>query len=232
MSITALPHIDTVAAPVGVRHSVISRRLGVVALGLAGVSFVVYPLLRPFSAEKGFAGATAFASNRWIEAHTFGIAAFILLGLGFLSLHAHLAGTAGETRSRRALIIAWLSTGITVAFYGAEAFALHALGAEAIRRHDPTLTSLADKIRFGPGIVFIVTGLVGLAVAGVLFARAVSISGRLPRRAGVPLAIALVLYLPQFAASQPVRVAHGLVMAVGCGILAVALNNSTVHTTN
>ena len=47
--------------------------------------------------------------------------------------------------------------------------------------------------------------------------------GGLQRWSAVPLAAGLVLYIPQFAVSQPVRIAHGVLMMAGCWWLAWAL---------
>ncbi len=33
--------------------------------------------------------------------------------------------------------------------------------------------------------------------------------------------MAVALYIPQFAATQPIRVAHGVLMAAGCILLAI-----------
>jgi hypothetical protein len=198
-------------------------RLAAGAFVTAGVLFAVYPVLRPFSSERGLEGAAAFASARWVIAHSAAMVGFVLLCLGFLGLHDRLRATPGGALSSVALALGWAGTGLTLPFYGAEAFALHALGTEVMKRNDPTLTGLADKVRFGPGFAFIVVGLLGLAAATVLFAVAMARSGWAARWAGVPLASAMVLYLPQFAAGQLVRVAHGLLMTAGCVTIALAL---------
>ncbi|MCA4131762.1 hypothetical protein [Arthrobacter sp. M4] len=39
-----------------------------------------------------------------------------------------------------------------------------------------------------------------------------------------PLTTAVALYIPQFAASQPLRVAHGLLMAAGCILLTAGIS--------
>ena len=41
--------------------------------------------------------------------------------------------------------------------------------------------------------------------------------------AAVPLAVALALFIPQFAASQPVRVAYGVLLLLGCAVFAAWL---------
>lgn len=107
------------------------------ALWIAGAAFVVYPAVRPFSDEVSRSGAIAFASPRWTIAHTFGIVAFTLLGLGL--------------------------------------------------------------------------------------SRPPGRSCRVPRLTLLPLTIAVALYIPQFAATQPVRVADGMLMAAGYLLLAYGI---------
>lgn len=52
-------------------------RLGAAGLAVAGVLFVLYPLIRPFSDEESLQGAAAFTSTAWIVAHTLAMAVFI-----------------------------------------------------------------------------------------------------------------------------------------------------------
>jgi hypothetical protein len=40
------------------------------ALTVAGVCFVLYPAIRPFTDESSLRGAQAFASPSWLAAHT------------------------------------------------------------------------------------------------------------------------------------------------------------------
>jgi hypothetical protein len=51
-------------------------RLGALALGMAGVFFVLYPAIRPYSDETSLQGAAAFASTAWIVAHVLAMAGF------------------------------------------------------------------------------------------------------------------------------------------------------------
>jgi hypothetical protein len=66
-------------------------------------------------------------------------------------------------------------------------------------------------------------GLLLLAVGGILAAVAVWRSGLLARWSGLPLALGFVLFLPQFFGTQPIRVAHGALLALGCLWLAAGL---------
>jgi hypothetical protein len=78
------------------------------AFALAGVVFVLYPAIRPFSSEVGMDGARAFASSSWIVAHSLGILGFVFVALGALGLHARLRETpaAGRTADVRGLLLA------------------------------------------------------------------------------------------------------------------------------
>ena len=194
-----------------------SRRVPAAALAVAGLLFVLYPLLRPFSSEVGLDGARAFASSRWVLAHSFGIFAFILLGFGALGLYMRLRETDVGRSAMGALTLMWLGVGLTLPYYGAEAFGLHAVGRRVLAQNDPSaLEPLAHAIRFGAGIWFIVAGLLLLGVGGVVLAAAVWRSGRLERWSAIPLAAGLLLYLPQFGGGHSLRIAHGLVLLAGC----------------
>jgi hypothetical protein len=200
------------------------------ALILAGVCFVIYPALRPFSDEKTLHdGAHAFASAGWLVAHSFAIAGFILLALGLLGTYLTLAATAVARRAMWGVGLSWIGVGLTLPYYGAEAFGLHAVGQTAITRNDPRLfTSLVHDVRWEQGAWFIVIGLLLLAAGVITIASAVRASGSLPRNSAVLLAVAVALFLPQFAAPQPVRIGYGVLLLAGCWIAASALRMRTV----
>jgi hypothetical protein len=194
------------------------------ALALAGACFALYPAIRPFSDETTLRGAQAFASTSWQVAHTLAMAAFILLTLGLWGLHARLRGSRGGGMARAGLLLTAAGTGLTLPYYGAENFGLHAVGQQALQRHDQALlVSLTHGIRWEEGIWFIVPGLLLIGAGMILSAAAVWSAGTPPRWAAILLAAGFALYLPQFTAPQPVRVAHGLLITVGCGLLAWTL---------
>jgi hypothetical protein len=202
-------------------------RLGAVSLAVSGILFVLYPLLRPFSDEFSLQGAQAFASIAWILAHMLAVVGFILLVLGLLGLHIALQHTAAQRLAFLALVLSWIGIGLTLPYYGAELFGLHAIGQEAVRQHSAALLALANAVRFGPGFIVIVVGLGLLAVGTILVALAVWRSGTLSRWSGIPLALGFVLYLPQFLGTQPIRVAHGLLVALGCIWIAFGMQTRT-----
>ena len=175
------------------------------------------------------AGARAFGSSQWVLAHSLGIGAFTLLGAGALaptsrSSRQRRVGRAGHCSSPR---LGWP----TPPYYGAEVFGLDAIGGTSLARHDVDLfTTLTHRVRRGPGIWFIVVGLILLAVGGVLVALAAWASTHgWARWSGVPLAVALVLDPPQFTGPQWVRVLHGGLTGVGCGVLAGPSRGQAPH---
>jgi len=171
------------------------------ALAAAGVLFVVYPLARPWGDATPEGAAAAFASPLWLVAHLAAMAAFVLVGVGLTALPG------------RAALATWVAgTALVLPYYGAEAFALHALAG----RQD--VAGLAEQIRMGATQLTVFgLGLALLAAAGVLTALAVG-------RAGLLFAAGMVLYLPQFFADPAVRIAHGVLLAIGCVILASRVN--------
>jgi uncharacterized membrane protein len=198
-------------------------RPGAVSLALAGVLFVLYPAIRPFSDETSLQGAQAFASAAWIVAHMLAMAGFILVALGLIGLHAALRNASIERLAFLALVVWIVGAGLTLTFYGAEAYGLHAIGAAAIRQHDVALVHLANDVRSGPGLIVFLVGLLLLAIASVMAATAIWKAHRWPRWSGVPFALGFALYIPQFFGNQPLRVAHGLLVASGCLWIAVSM---------
>jgi hypothetical protein len=172
--------------------------------------------MRPFSDEVTFQGAGAFASGRWILAHVLAMLAFTLLIMGLLALYLRSRGTAVERLLLRSLVVCWFGVGLTLPFYGAEAFGLHSIGQYALSQKDVALVGLANDVRTGPGLPIFVLGLLVLAVGTIMMAVAAWKSRAMAKWSGVPLAVGFALYLPQFAASQPLRVIHGAVITVSC----------------
>ncbi|RIX52089.1 hypothetical protein D3P08_14010 [Paenibacillus nanensis] len=198
-------------------------RLGAIALAVAGVLFVLYPALRPFSDETSLLGAEAFGSADWMTSHVMAILAFVLLTFGFMSLNLSLQGTAARRLAFYGLLLAWLGIGLTLPYYGAEVYGLSAIGQEAVSQQNTDLMGLADDIRFGPGFSMILVGLVLLAIGAMVAAAAVWRSRLLSKWSAIPIAVGFLLYLPQYLATQPVRVAHGLLITVGCLWLAASM---------
>jgi hypothetical protein len=195
-------------------------RLAALAFIVSGIFFVLYPAIRPFSDESSLQGALAFASSSWVLAHSLAMLAFILLTLGLLGLYLRLQATSVERTALWALVLSWIGVGLTLPYYGAEVFGLHAIGQAALQQQNPGLLSLVNAVRWEQGIVFILVGLFLLAVGTILFAIAVWRAGSPLRWSGVPLAVGFALYIPQFTTSQFVRVGHGLFILLACFLLA------------
>lgn len=201
--------------------SALRTRLPALALVIAGVFFVLYPAIRPFSDEVTLQGATAFASPAWLLAHSLAMVGFILLTLGLLGVYGLLRETTAGGLGLTALVVTWIGVGFTLPYYGAETFALYAVGQEAIKLHNADLyVTLTNAIRYGVGVWFFGVGLLALAVGPILFAVAIWRSRMLDKWSGIPLAAGFALFIPQFFTPQPVRVAHGLLVMVGCLVLA------------
>jgi hypothetical protein len=199
------------------------RRVSAIALGIAAVLFVLYPAIRPFSDEASLQAAAAFASTEWLVAHTLAIVAFTLLPLGLLGLHSSLQDTAVESLAYWAVVLSMLGTGLTLPFYGGETYGLHAIGQEALRQQNVDLVGLAAVVRSGAGAALFALGLLLLAAAAITVAIALWRSGTYSKWTGIPFAVGFALYIPQFYGTQQVRVAHGLLVAIGCLWIAVAL---------
>lgn len=201
--------------------STLWTRLAALSFVIGGVCFALYPAIRPFSDESTLRGAEAFASSTWLLAHSLAMVGFILLALGLLGLCSRLRETTAGTLGIAALTVIWIGVGLTLPYYGAETFALHAVGQEVVRHNDVDLfVTLTNAIRFGEGIWFFGFGLLALALGSILSAIAIWRSGILRAWSGIPLAVGLALFIPQFFTAQPVRVGHGLLVMVGCWLLA------------
>ncbi|MDR7383993.1 hypothetical protein [Promicromonospora iranensis] len=204
----------------------------------AGLVFLLFPLLRPWPDETAATTelATAFASDRWVVAHLFGILGLGLLAPALLGLRTILAqagpaddggaGTgpgAGVGTATWALVTAWVGAGCAALYFGAEIFGIRTIAEAALRDDDLGLLADVEVLRMQPwAVTLFAAGLLLLAVAGVLVAVALWRSGARPRWAGVPLAAGLVLLLPQFFGGPELRITHGVLVAAGCVLVAVA----------
>jgi hypothetical protein len=198
-------------------------RLAALSFAVSGILFVLYPAIRPFSDEASLQGAAAFASPQWILAHVLAILGFILMTLALFGLYLTLQETPAERTALWGLVLTWIGVGLTLPFYGAEVFGLHAIGQAALDQKNAALLDLANQVRFGPGFYVIITGLLLLAAGAVIIAIAIWKSHRLSKWSAIPFALGFVLYIPQYVATQPVRVAHGLLIFTGCLWIAIGM---------
>jgi hypothetical protein len=181
------------------------------ALVLAGVFFLLYPVLRPWTDENTASGAhEAMSSNAWVVAHFVAMLGFILVPLALLGLR-HVVGLAPTA-------VMWVGAGLTLPYYGAEDFGLHAAATKG-----GNLLDVAEATRYNPvAITIFGVGLVTLAVGAVLVA--VRMWESTAKYAAVVFAAGFVLFLPQFFTPAPVRIAHGVLMLVGLVWLGLASN--------
>ena len=198
-------------------------RWGCAALAVAAVMFVLYPAVRPWEDESTVRGATAaMSSPAWVAAHLFAIIGFILVPLGLLALAGVLSGGPAGRVAWAALVVFWIGVGLTLPYFGAEDFGLHAVASRVGDSPAVDLLGLVDAVRFGATQITIFgLGLTLLAVGAVLVAVAVWRSGTLPRAGGVLFALGFVMFLPQFFAPPALRIGHGVVL--GLGLLWLAL---------
>ncbi|WP_042221044.1 hypothetical protein [Oceanobacillus manasiensis] len=190
---------------------------------IAAILFVTYPALRPFSDEKSLQGAEAFASQEWVLSHIFGMIAFMLLPLGLFGIHRALEGSTGATFSYWGFVLSAIGVGLILPYYGGETFGLYAIGQEALTQQSADLMSQAVVVRSGAGLVMFVIGLLLLLIASILLAIGIWKSSKLPKMSGFLFVLGMCLYLPQFFFDQPLRVAHGALVAISCIWLAVVL---------
>ncbi|MFI7612180.1 hypothetical protein ACIBP6_13265 [Nonomuraea terrae] len=184
------------------------------AFAVGGVLFFLYPAIRPSGDD-----AMAMASTGWVAGHAAAMAGFVLLGLAVLGLHQLL----GDRLSLRAAAVTWAGAGLTLPYYGAEDFGLNVIAQRSLRDGTPALMELAEQFRYGPvAMPMFAAGLLLLAAGTVMAAVAVWRSDVLPKWSGTALAVAFVLFVPQFFGPYPLRVAHGaLIMVAGLWMAAV-----------
>jgi len=207
-------------------------RLSIIAFVISAILFVSYPAIRPFSDESSLQGAAAFVSAEWMVSHMLAMVAFTLLPLGLLGLYHSLQKTAVARMTYWAFVLGQIGVGFTLPFYGGETYGLHAIGKEAIRQQSDNLVSLESVVRSGPGLMLFLVGMLLLAVASILVAFAIGRSRRYFKWSGIPFALGMLLYLPQFFADQPLRVAHGILVAIGCLWIAVELSRQNKRAGN
>jgi len=192
-------------------------------LVIAGVFFVLFPIIRPFFDESSIQGSREFASNKWVIAHSLRIGGFILLSLGFLGLYLYLRDSRVERLALRGFALCLVGAGLTLPFFGAEAFGLQIIGSGVVTQNNASLIPLVNQLRFGPGIAFILSGLVWVAAATIIIAAAVWKSQALPKWSGIPLAACFTAYIPQLQAEptfQVIRTGVGILILIGCCWLA------------
>ncbi|GLB62638.1 hypothetical protein NCCP2495_05160 [Dietzia sp. NCCP-2495] len=185
-----------------------------------GALMAFYLLARPYGDAGGAetaAAADAFASPMWIWSHLAGATALVLL--------AALWALASTGAIRWAALA---GVAMVLPYYGAETFALHAIGIRALS--DPAALALVPAIRNDPAALPLFgLGLIALAVAGIAAAlQKMRTQNDGPGRgrlawALLPLAVVAALFLPQFFLPAPGRITYGLLFAAAAAVAAYAI---------
>ena len=200
-----------------------SSRWGTVALGLSGLLFATFPLVRPFFndlAADPTGAAQTITSPRWVVAHVMLIVAFVLLPFGLLTLFADSTSSRQRRLALVGAVLGIAGSGLFLPVVGVEAFALPASANLYLHGQTGTLEAVEAARRGLQATVFL-PGLVFLGLGGVFTAVAVWRSDSLPRWAGIPFAIGLVFFMPLL--PQGIRLVDGLLTGVGGLWLAWAL---------
>lgn len=203
------------------------------ALTSGGILFALYQAIRPFHDT-----IETMASPAWLVSHLLAIAGFVLIATGLLALPRTVHGRLSHTWASRAVVVTWLGTGLTLAYYGTETFGLWLLARHDLAAETTTALTFAELFHSDP----VATGVfaIGLALLGVgalVAALACYRSGHASPLSGTPFALGFLLLIPQFFTPQPVRIVHGVLVAVGCVWITVAMlraatrPNSTSPTT-
>jgi len=174
--------------------------------------FLLYPAVRPWTDETTVDGArSAMASQAWVASHAFAMIGFILVPVALLALRT--------TIGLAPAVVMSVGAGLTLPYYGAEDFGLHAAATKG-----DNLLAVAEATRYNPlAVTMFGAGLLTLAVGAIVVAVAIWRSHTLPRASGIVFAAGFALFLPQFFAPAPIRIAHGVLMLIGLAWLAVAM---------
>lgn len=190
-----------------------------------GMLMAAYLLLRPYGDSRpGSTMAEAFASPRWVIAHTcgaLGLAAFAWLALRLAGLD-----TSRAARFTRGASVA--GAALVLPYFGVESFGLHAIGARA-QSGDLAVLDLVDQVRYQPpAISMFGVGLILMAISGIAIARIWSHRpGASPRWAAWPLGALLAMFLPQFFLPELGRMLFGIAYLAAAALFAISCLRTT-----
>src|SRR5262245_65741707 len=105
------------------------------------------------------------SSGSWVASHLVAMIGFVLVPLGLLSLYGVVNRTPVERLALSATVVTWIGAGLTLPYYGAEDFGLHAIASKAAQGQPVDVLGLVDAIRFHP--VAATTFGAGLLLLGV-----------------------------------------------------------------
>lgn len=195
----------------------------------SAVLMAAYLTLRPYGDATTDPAqiAAAFADWRWIAAHVCGLLA--LAQFARMTQRLEDAGRDfGGLSGRPPRLTRWARTTglvgamLTLPYYGAETFGLHALGLARLTDANFPLLEVTDAVRNHPvALALFGVGLLSLAVSAVVVGLAWRKLGTRPWAAW-PLAVFMIGFLPQFYLPVAGRVAYGALYAVSALIFAWA----------
>jgi len=199
-------------------------RIGALGLAIAGVLFLVYETVAPRTAQDTLEGAASWASSGWAVGHVSAIIGLILIPLGWAGLRNYLADTRTERLTYLATTLGYIGSALSISYYGAEVYGLRAIGARAVADGDASLTKIGEDFRLDAiAVTVFALGLALIAAAAILAAVAIWRSGTMSRWSGIPLATAMVLYLPHFSVPHAARIGWGALVTVGAVWIGVEL---------
>ncbi|WP_199034665.1 hypothetical protein [Glycomyces salinus] len=193
-------------------------------MAIAGILFTVYETAAPRADQTTLDGAASWASTGWAVGHIAAIIGLALIPLAWGALRGHLDGTPLEKPASLAAAIGYMGSALSISYYGAETYGLKAIGERAVAEGDAGLTEVGEAFRMDATAVTVFgVGLVLIAVAAILAASVVWRSGTMNRWSAVPMAVAMVSYLPHFYLPHPARIAWGALVTVSALWIAAEL---------
>jgi hypothetical protein len=195
------------------------NRLGAFVLGISGLLFAVFPLVRPFFPTPDMESPTSltvvtqvFSSTLWVIAHFIVMLAFVLLLFGMLTLYNYLTNSSVERGALLAMILSLAGIALIMPTLGVETYTLPVIG-KMYLEGKTEVVSAVELIYSGPDTLVLILGLLLLASGAIVFAIAIWQSGILPQWAGVIFAIGFTLWFPLF--PQMIRIIDGLLIGIG-----------------
>ncbi|MFI6481598.1 hypothetical protein ACIBH1_26965 [Nonomuraea sp. NPDC050663] len=199
-------------------------RTGAIGMALAGILFTVYETAAPREDETTLDGAAAWASAGWTVGHLAAIVGLILIPLTWGSLRGFVEDTPLEKPALLAAITGSIGSALSISYYGAEVYGLKAIGERAVAVGDASLTEAGDAFRTdATAVTVFAIGLALIALAAILAASIVWRSGTMNRWSAVPMAVAMITYLPHFYLPQPARIVWGALVTASALWIAVEM---------
>ena len=206
-------------------------RGGATALGLSGLLFATFPIVRPFYTDLALdpnGAALTISSPLWVVSHLMLIVALVLLPFGLLTVFVELESNRVRRLALIGVVLGIAGGGLFLPVAGVEAFALPAIARQYLQGQTVSLEAIVAAHTALQATV-LVPALAMLGLGGVFIATAVGRSGRFSRWVGIPFALGLMFFLPLL--PQPIRIIDGVLIGIGALGLAWALWQGRSETT-